>query len=125
VVRTDLCRRWGLHRMVAFYRRGSSNYSPLIAIRAERSGIMTVVPLSVTRCLFLKSLSVRVIVSRVDHKHAAICSWVNGTLIWFASVVCCSPADQCRKRRASFSWAVVERPMVRSCSQARPYCKFS
>jgi hypothetical protein len=62
-------------------RRPTLRQSPLIAIRAERSGIMTVVPLRVTRCLCLKSLSVRVTVSRVDPKHAAICSCVKGTLI--------------------------------------------
>src|ERR1700677_280430 len=55
--------------------------SPLTANKAERLGIITVAPLRVTRCLFLKSLSVRVTVSRVDPRQAAICSWVSGTLI--------------------------------------------
>ena len=76
--------------------RSLSSQSPQTACRADRLGIVTVVPLSVTRCLFLNSLSVRVIVSRVEPTHSAICSWVKGTLICAASDVFGSSEDQFR-----------------------------
>jgi endogenous inhibitor of DNA gyrase (YacG/DUF329 family) len=57
-------------REFAIFRR----QSPQTACKAERLGIVTVVPLSVTKCLFLNSLNVRVIVSRVEPIHSAICS---------------------------------------------------
>ena len=81
--------------------------------------MVTVAPLNVIRCLFLNSLRVRVIVSRVEPTHSAICSWVNAILIWAPSEVCASSEDQSRNKRATFSSALVDRPTVRNCSQAR------
>ena len=92
-------------------------YSPQTACRAERLGIVTRVPLSVSKCLFLNSLSVRVIVSRVEPIHSAICSWVNAILICAASAVGVSLEDQFRNNRATFSFTLVDRPTVRNCSQ--------
>ena len=95
--------------------------SPLIAMSAARLGIITVVPWSITRCLLLNSLNVRVTVSRVDPTHSAICSCVNGILIFAGCEVCFSSDDQCKNNRAIFSCALVDKATVRNCSQALAY----
>ncbi len=99
-------------------RRQGKFQSPLIAIRAERWG---------SSLLFLERNQMFVLeIAERPGDSFACRTYACGDLLMgqrhfdlrcFRGLL--FPEDQCRNRRASFSWAVVDRPMVRNCSQAR------
>lgn len=61
-------------RAASHFKELVAYYAPLTASNAARLGISTVAPFRQIKCFCLKSLSVRVTVSRVEPTHSAICS---------------------------------------------------